>query len=157
MKKLIVITMLLITNLLAQGVDYNKQQAKRLPVEATIMIDHDTLSNAQMDNLRETLKTLSEKYHLDARLVIRRYDKNYSLESYNYKAKEKPFYLIFDTVYEDYSAKKAWVKDVKRAIKYTREEAIVELNRMFKKGNQEYSTSRFEDYPIIVIPVFSKQ
>jgi hypothetical protein len=68
MKKLFVL-FVLATSLFAQGVDYYKNQQKKIAVSASIEIITDTFTLKQIDQVREAWYLLA-KYNIKAKLIL---------------------------------------------------------------------------------------
>lgn len=68
MEKLIVL-LVLATSLFAQGVDYYKNQQKKIAVSASIEVIADTLTLKQIDQVREAWYLLA-KYNIKAKLIL---------------------------------------------------------------------------------------
>ena len=69
MKKLIVILVLIASTMFAQGVDYYKNQQKKIAVSASIEIIADTLTLKQIDQVREAWYLLA-KHNIKAKLIL---------------------------------------------------------------------------------------
>jgi hypothetical protein len=131
MKKLIILLVLVTATLFAQGVDYYKNQQKKIAVQASLVIVEDTLTFKQIDQIREAWAVLS-KYNLKAKLVLN------DLEQFNYKNHEQTSGKSFSQRVKEFEERHTKAKAAADSV------FNKDCNKQFKEINEKLGKIFFE-------------